>query len=145
VNNETNLQRNENMNITASCKFHGHDLTEIPVLNPGNWFGKSWLLELGGSYTPLFVVVEADTVSDAIDELSDNETYGHQLQVPDEYLGDYAENDRHYDGSGRVIDLDHLMIHGQERCNLPYAVRYHGEGLPPEGIDPRELCEWDLD
>ena len=35
-----------------------------------------------------------------IDELSDNETYGHQLHVPDSDLGDYPENDRHYDGSG---------------------------------------------
>ena len=49
----------------------------------------------------------------------DNETYGHQLHVPDEDLGDYPENDRHYDGSGRVIDLDHLMIHGQERSDRP--------------------------
>ena len=49
------------MKVTASCKFHGHDLTDIPVLNPDGWFGKTWLLELGGSYTPLFLVVEADT------------------------------------------------------------------------------------
>ena len=87
------------MKITASCKFHDHDLTDIPVLNPDGWFGKTWLLELGGSYTPLFLVVEADTISDAIDELSDNETYGHQIHVPDEDLGDYPEDDRHYDGS----------------------------------------------
>ena len=84
--------------ITASCKFGDHDLTDIPVINPDGWFGKTWLLELGGSYTPLFLVVEADTISDAIDELSDNETYGHQIHVPDEDLGDYPEDDRHYDG-----------------------------------------------
>ena len=74
------------MNITASCKLNGHDLTEIHVLNPGGWFGKTWLIEIGGSYTPLFLVVEADTISDAIDELSDNKTYGHQLHVLDEDL-----------------------------------------------------------
>ena len=129
--------------ITASCKFRDHDLTDIPVLNPGGWFGKAWLLELGGSYTPLWLVVEADSISDAIDELSDNETYGHQIQVPDSDLGDYPEGDRHYDASGRVIDLDHLMIHGQEQCDLPFPVIYHGDGLPAEGIDPRELPDWD--
>ena len=48
------------MKVTASCKFNGHDLTDIPVFNPGGWFGKTWLLELGGCYTPLFLVVEAD-------------------------------------------------------------------------------------
>ena len=48
------------MKVTASCKFNDHDLTDIPVLNPDGWFGKTWLLELGGCYTPLFLVVEAD-------------------------------------------------------------------------------------
>jgi hypothetical protein len=130
--------------ITACCKFHDRDLNDIPVLNPGGWFGKTWLLELGGSYTtPLFLVVEADTISDAIDELSDNATYGHQLHVPESDLGDYPEDDRHYDASGRVIDLDHLMVHGREGCGLPYPVRYQGDGLPDEGIDPRERQDWD--
>jgi hypothetical protein len=129
--------------ITASCKFHDRDLTDIPVLNPGDWFGKAWLLELGGSYEPLFLVVEADTISDAIDELSDNATYGHQVHVPDEDLADYPEDDRHYDASGRVIELDHLMVHGREGTDLPYPVRYHRDGLPAEGIDPCELPDWD--
>ena len=131
--------------ITASCKLNGHNLTDIPVLNPDGWFGKTWLIEIGGSYTPLFLVVEADSVSDAIDELSDNEVYGHLIHVPDEDLGDYPENDRHYDGSGRVIDLDHLMIHGLERSDMPFEVNYQGDELPTEGIDPRQLSEWDLD
>jgi hypothetical protein len=131
--------------ITASCKFHDHDLSNIPVINPGGWFGKTWLLELGGSYTPFFLVIEADTLSDAIDELSDNETYGHQIHVPDEDLTDYPEDSRHYDGSGRVIDLDHLMIYGEERKDVPFPVQYHGDGLPAEGINPREYPDWDLD
>lgn len=128
------------MKITASCKFQGHDLTDIPVLNPGDWWGKAWLIEIGGSYTPLLLVVEADSVSDAIDELSDDPTYGPQIHVPDSDLGDYPEADRHYDGSGRVIDLDHLMIHGQERTDIPIPMTYHGEGLPAEGIDPRSFA-----
>ena len=133
------------MKITASCKFHDHDLTDIPVINPDGWFGKTWLLELGGCYTPLFLVVEADTISDAIDELSDNETYGHQIHVPDEDLGDYPEDDRHYDGSGqshRPRSPDGLRGRADDQ---PYPVKYHGDGLPEEGIDPRELPDWDTD
>ena len=133
------------MKITASCKFHDHDLIEIPVINPGNWFGTTWLLELGGSYTSLFLIVEAKSMEDAIDELSDNETYGHQIQVPDEDLGDYPEDSRYYNGSGRVLDLDHLLIHGQERTDVPFPVKYHGDALPSEGIDPREFPQWDVD
>jgi hypothetical protein len=48
-------------------------------------------------------------------------------------------------GAGRVIDLDHLLIHGQERSDVPYLVRYHGDGLPAEGIDPRQLPDRDTD
>src|SRR3954447_4250327 len=113
------------MKFIASCQFQGHDLTDLPVLNPGGRFGKTWLIEIGGSYTPLWLVIEADNISDAIDELSDDPTYGHQLHVPESDLGDYPEDDRHYDGSGRVIDLDHVMIYGQELTDVPYPVRYH--------------------
>ena len=62
------------MAITARATFHGHDLTDIPVLNPGDWFGKAWLIEIGGSYSPLFLVVEADSITDAIDELADHDS-----------------------------------------------------------------------
>ena len=131
--------------ITASCNFQNSHLSDIPVINPGGWFGKAWLLEIGGSYTPLFLIAEADNVSEAIDELSDDPTFGHQIHVLAEDLNDYPENERHYDGSGRVIDLDWLMVHGQECCDFPYPVKYHGDGLPSEGIDPRDFPEWDTD
>jgi hypothetical protein len=131
--------------ITANAIFHGHELKEIPVLNPGGWFGKTWLIEVGGSYSPLFLVVEADHLWSAIEELADNEQYGHHIVVPDEYLGDYPEDDRHYGASGQVIDLDHLMIHGQEGAKSPFPCRYFGDGLPAEGIDPVELEEWVCD
>ena len=26
--------------VKANATFHGHKLTDIPVLNPGDWFGK---------------------------------------------------------------------------------------------------------
>lgn len=35
--------------INASGDLHGHDLTDIWVPNPGDWFGKTWLIEIGGS------------------------------------------------------------------------------------------------
>jgi len=54
--------------ITANATLHDHELTGIPVLNPGDWFGKTWLLEIGGSYAPLYLIVEADNVQDAIAE-----------------------------------------------------------------------------
>jgi hypothetical protein len=128
--------------ITAKATFNGQELKDVPVLNPVDWFGKSWLIEIGGSYWPLFLIVEADSVSDAIDELADNEKYGHNIVVADEDLGDYPEQDRHYGPSGQVLDLDHVMIHGDEGKDSPFQCRYFGEGLPADGIEPTKLAEY---
>lgn len=129
--------------ITARGSFGSQELTDIPVLNAGNWFGKCWLLEIGGSYWPLFLIVEADSVSDAIDELADDQQFGHHITVQPEDLGDYPEDERHYGPSGQVIDLDHLMIHGQEGVECPFPCTYHGDGLPPEGMKPTDF--WNRD
>ncbi len=128
--------------ITATCKFHDQDLSEIPVINPGDWFGKTWLLSVGGGFVPLFLIVEADSVSDAIDELADSEEWGHEIVVADDDLGDYDPETAEYSGSGKVIDTDWLSVHGCEGCDVPFQCRYHGEGLPAEGVLPTEFC-WD--
>jgi hypothetical protein len=128
-------------NVTASGTLHGHQLKDMPALNPGDWFGKTWLLEIGGSYWPLFLIVEADTAQDAIDELADDEQYGHHIVVDDADLGDYPEDHRHYGPSGQVLDLDHLLIHGQEGTACPFPCTYHGEGLPEGGMTPADYCE----
>lgn len=126
--------------ITANGAFHGHELKDMPVINPGDWFGKTWLIEIGGSYSPFFLIVEADSMSNAIDELADHENYGHHIVVEEADLGDYPEEDRHYGASGQVLDLDHLMIHGHEGSETPFACTYHGDGLPTEGVKPTEFC-----
>lgn len=127
--------------ITATAKINGKEVKDIPVLNPGDWFGKCWLIEISGSYWPLFLVAEGDTVSSVIDELADNETYGHQIVVANEDLGDYPEDARHYSGSGHVLDLDHLMVHGQEGVACPFPCVYHGDGLPAEGMKPTDYYQ----
>lgn len=131
--------------IKASGTFGGQELKDIIVLNPAGWFGRTWLLEIGGSYWPLFLIVEADSVSDAIDELADHEKYGFHIVVPPEDLGDYPEDERNYSGSGAVIDLDHLMIHGQEGAETPFPCTYFGDDLPAEGVKPTRFCWEDVD
>ena len=128
--------------ITATFTLNGQNLTDVPVINPGDWFGKTWLLEVGGCYSPLFLVVEADSASDAIDELADNEQYGHHIVVDEADLDDYDPETSSYGPSGQVIDLDHLMIHGCDGCDVPFRCRYHGDGLPADGVLPTDFC-WD--
>jgi len=128
--------------ITASCTLNGHELTHVSVINVGDWFGKTWLLEIGGCYSPIFLIVEADSASDAIDELADSEKWGHHIVVDESDLGDYDPETCHYGPSGQVLDLDHLAIHGCEGCAVPFSCRYHGDGFPGEGVLPTEFC-WD--
>jgi hypothetical protein len=123
-------------NVSAKATLNGHQLADLPVINPGDWFGKTWLVEISGSYAPLFLIVEADTLQDAIDALADNEPYGHLITVPQENLGDYDPDDRHYGPSGQVLDLDWLMIHGAEGSECPFPCRYYGDGLPEDGVAP---------
>jgi len=127
--------------ITANGEFQGRELKDMPVLNPGDWFGKTWLIELGGCAFPAYLVVEADSVDDAIDEMAEHEKYGHQIVVEEADLGDYPEEDRHYSGSGQVLDLDNINIYGEERVKQPFLCTYHGPGLPAEGINPTDYCD----
>ena len=129
--------------VKAKATFHNHELTDIPVLNPAGWFGKCFLLEIGGSYTSLFLVVEADSVQSAIEELAENDKYAHLICVDDHDLGDYPEDERHYGPSGQVLDLDHFMIYGQEGSDTPFPCRYFGDDLPEEGMAPTDYCNRD--
>jgi hypothetical protein len=131
--------------VKATATLHGQQLADIPVLNPGDSFGKCWLLEIGGSYTPLFLVVEADSITDAIDELADNETYGHHVVVSDADLADYDPDHCHYGPHGQVLDLDDLLIHGQEGAKCPFPCRYFGDDLPDQGMLPTDYWQRDDD
>lgn len=131
------------MAITSSGIINGQELTDIQVLNPGDYFGKTWLIEIGGSYSSLYLIVEAKSMCDAIDELAENEKHGHHIIVADEDVGDYDEDSRHYGASGQVLDLDHLMIYGQEGADCPFPCTYHGDGLPDQGMNPTDYWQRD--
>lgn len=131
--------------ITASFKFHGHELT-ADVVNAGNWFGKTWLICIEGGFIPLFLIVEADSPTNAISELADSEEYGHHIVVAEADLGDYDPETCEYSSSGKVIDTDWLSIHGCEGCPVPFPCRYHAKGLSAaEGVLPTEFSWDDLD
>lgn len=131
--------------IKASGKFKGQALKDIPVVNPGDWFGKSWLIEIEGGFSPLFLVVEADSVSDVLDELASNEKFAHLITVPDEDLADYPDDQRHYGPSGQVIDLDQVLVHGQEGSKCPFPCRYFNDGLFEGGMLPADYWQRDDD
>jgi hypothetical protein len=122
--------------ITASFKVGKSEMTGVPVVNPGDWFGKAWHLSLpcsnAGGHS---FIVEADSASDAEMEFSDSE-YGHLIHVSEADLKDYPEESRQHDDSGRVIDTEELGIEGEDGAKCPFQCLYHGEGLPKGGITP---------
>ncbi len=130
------------MKIKANCEFHEKEITSIPVVNPGGWFGKTWLVQVQFSNWPIQLIVEADNISDALDELSDSEQYGNLINVEDKDLDDYPEDNRHYSGSGKVMDLDHIMVYGQEGSDTPFKCKYIAEGFPEDGIEPKDLDDY---
>ena len=128
--------------IIATCNLHGHELQNIEVLNPGDCCGKTWLIEIGGGYSSLYLIVEARSMSDAVDELAESEKHSHHIVVEDEYLSDYDAESCHHGPSRQILDLDHVMIYGEEGQEVPLPCRYYGKGLPEKGVLPSEFC-WD--
>ena len=116
--------------IRAKGELGGHEI-DCEVLNPGGWFGRAWLVEIGGSYTPVYYVVEADGLSDIIDELCESKA-GHHIIVEERDLADYPEDSRHYGPNGEVVDLDHFMVYGDESRHVKpaWACRYYHHTQP---------------
>jgi hypothetical protein len=104
--------------IWASCEFDGTYLNFLPVLNPGACRGKTFLIEFDEPL-PIFVIVESESVTGAIEVLSDDPEFGH---------------------GGQYSIAQPVMVHGQVCCDVPFPVRYHDEGYPAEGIDPRQFA-----
>jgi len=78
--------------VTAKWTGGGRQY-KAPVINPGDWFGKTWLLSVCVSNTggPQYVV-EADNIAEAIDVLAEDEQYGHIIAIDVAVDGDdYGE------------------------------------------------------
>ena len=52
--------------VNAHGSLNSLEIINIPVLNPGKWFGKTRLREIGESFSAQFLIIEADAVSDAL-------------------------------------------------------------------------------
>jgi hypothetical protein len=133
-------------NVTASFRFRGEDITSVPVVNPGDWWGRTWLIEVGCGYSSLFFIVEADYPSDAVEEFSESE-WGHLIHIEEPDLADYPEDDLSYDADGNPYTLENVMYYGTESYRYsdrpPFPVRYFGRysghDLPAKGIKPSNL------
>lgn len=138
------------MTIIAKGRLGNHDI-EAEVLNPSSWFGKTWLIEIGCGFSSIFFAVEADSVTDAIDEFSGSE-FGHHILIDDTDLADYMEDGEfngYYNDGGQPCDLDNCMVHGREYPGshkdeyTPWPCVYTGDDLPAEGMTPAQYYRRD--
>jgi hypothetical protein len=103
-------------NVRAEFLHLGKTYRDVAILNPGEWFGKVWLLELDGQTAPIYLVAEADTIDDAIDVLASNEEFGWHIRIEDFELKDYDEQTVCRSKDGVPIDLEWLLVHDLYSC-----------------------------
>lgn len=75
--------------VIARGKLGPHDI-EAEVLNPGDWFGKVWLVGNTCGVSTIWFGVEADSVSDALDEFAENDKTRHLVEIQDSEKADYG-------------------------------------------------------
>lgn len=133
------------MKFTAKMGDHqigGH------CVNPGEWFGKAWVVEVGIGCSSLFYAVEGDHEQAVIDALTDSEEYGHVIRYDSETEALDAANGEEENicragNASEPVDLDNVAIHGcaVSRMNddIPYnakegcsAIRYDTGETPIE-------------
>lgn len=115
------------LKVTFSC-LHGDQPITGDVVNPGNWFGKVWVIQvaIANALNP-FVAVEADTEQDAIDALADSEEFGNLININDDYLPDDEEKTDYTraGNDGHWVDLTN--VHMFRGTNVKYHLEWESE------------------
>jgi hypothetical protein len=134
---------------TIRFRQHGEPIENVPVLNPGGWFGRAWVIEIAQGYWPSFFVVEADSETDAIDEFSGSR-FGHLIKIEPEDFGDYGtqgdngqwvnlrgepteeRSEPYWNDGGEPCDLDNLGIYDCQQVAIePYFIDEDSGELQP--------------
>lgn len=97
------------MKVTATGTLNGHEIT-ADVINPGGWWGKVWLIEVGCGFSSSFFVVEAGNESNVIDEFTDSE-YGHLIKVAEKDKEGYVGRENYGGNACEMVDLENVRIH----------------------------------
>src|SRR5690606_194514 len=127
--------------VVARSKLGDHPI-EAHAINPGGWFGRVWLIEIGGSYSPIYFAVEARSADDAIDAFVDwedeQDTTHARLDPDDEALlrnygfavspGDIVGG-LEVEAKGRVNLLGEFIPEGDERARFLAEPHTSGQGI----------------
>lgn len=154
------------MSVIARGKLGDHEI-EADVVNPGDWWGRLWLIEVGCGYGSVYYGVEADTASDALDEFADSK-HVHHIQIDVELEGGdygmssesgkgwvnlkgevitdpekfkYLSEPSYLGNAGTPCNTEHILIHGPAKVKgFTYfdADDVDCQDIPPELYGERE-------
>jgi hypothetical protein len=100
------------------------------VVNPGGWFGKAWLIGYPLGNFGFYLIVEADSEQDAIDELADSDKYGHAINLDEKDVDPNDENVARAGNDSHPVDLDNVTI------QKATGAKYLHPDLPGGGLSP---------
>jgi len=104
--------------ITAYSKTTQSFIKVEHLINRGDYFGETYLIEIGMGFDTATFIVEAGNVQDALDVFVDSK-FGHLVIIEDENLKDYDENYISYCGNeGKPCCLDEVIL--LERVKVNY-------------------------
>lgn len=108
---------------------------ELPVVNPGGWFGRVYIIGYTDGFAGWYYLVEAGAADDAIETWVESE-FGEPARIPLGHLKDYevrsrsghSEGDVSYScsfaGDGTPYDSDNITV-----AELPAQGRSYGRGV----------------
>lgn len=109
-------------------KFRTNEGIEGIAVNPGDWFGKVWIIQIAiaNALNPCFAI-EAGSEQDAIDEFADSR-FSHLIDCECE-CGDEECDCCRCGNDGHPVNLDNVSI------RKPGGVVYFVEWKPSDDID----------
>lgn len=156
----------DNEGVTPGPEGLYTDGEYLPVVNPGGWWGETWLVVVGAISA---FVVEGDHASDAEDEFVDSD-FGKTVRIAHDspeavdwgeaamcYVGqtvgglaitEEIAKGRYLNLKGELVDTvlpapqytGNGNVYDSEEIQVfdgaEYEVLYYGPGLPPEGLEP---------
>ena len=113
--------------VTFRATCGNHEITGTAV-NPGEWFGRVVVVGIACGCSGLYYAIEADNLSDAIDELTDS-AWGHMIRMTEEEALERGEDWTTRAGNcGDPVNLDD--VRHIECENIAYIV--DGAEVSPE-------------
>jgi hypothetical protein len=133
------------------------------VVNPGDkcGYGELYLVCVEDCYDPPLYVVEADDMSDAIEEFVSNDATAHMVEIEESSYGDYITQDEtgewvdlngnpsdddkseaEFGPSGELYDDDNLKAEEIDAKGVRYFGVYEDVALPEKGILANRFSKW---